>query len=173
MIPILDKIRRSGGSVVVLDDGRLRIEAPPGTLTDQDRQVLARHKQDLLRLFAPVEPVVVDPYLDQERQAIQWVETLSPEAAAVVVTTALQEWDKIVNANEYPGSPVSNDSADSTIDVPPPCGRCGGIEVWLDIPGNLHCKRCEPPSRRAAILRELAGRLREKHKAQPRTRTAA
>lgn len=94
MIPILDKIRRAGGRVVVRDQA-VRIEAPPGTLSDQDRQVLAQHRETLLRLFPPAEPVVVDPYLDQERQAIQWVESLSPAEAEVVVETAVRDWGRL------------------------------------------------------------------------------
>lgn len=39
MIPIIDKIRRAGGRVLVLD-GRVRIAASPETLSDQDRQRL-------------------------------------------------------------------------------------------------------------------------------------
>ncbi len=92
MILTLDKIRRSGGSIVVLD-GKLRIEAPAGTLSDQDRQVLAQHREALLQLFTNT---VVDPCESKEREAIQWLEALPQAEAEVVVAQACREWDEIV-----------------------------------------------------------------------------
>jgi hypothetical protein len=47
--PILDKIRSAGGRVVVLA-GKVRIEVPPGLLTDQDREILARNRDELIEI---------------------------------------------------------------------------------------------------------------------------
>lgn len=153
MITILDKIRRSGGSIVVLD-GKLRIEAPAGTLSDQDKQVLAQHRETLLRLLTPPEPVVVDL---GERQAIQWVEALDPAEAEAVVETAVREWDEIVRSDQevdgwsQPNSDLSSTGQDQEVEVvdldawlrentvePIPCGKCGGLERWQDGGGSWH-----------------------------------
>lgn len=140
MISTLNRIRLAGGRVVVLD-GKLRIEAPPGVLTDQDQQVLTQHKQDLLQLLAPTASVV-DPFLDQERQAIQWVEGLSPAEADLLVGVARQEWAEIVERLD-------------------PCSRCGSLELWQDLAGGWHCQRCEADGvRRSDLVAAAARRIR-------------
>ena len=103
MITILNKIRLAGGSITVLA-GRVRIESPPGTITDQDRAVLSQHKQDLLRLFAPTETLVDDP---DERRAIQWAESLTPAEREVVVAEALRDWDEIVEGVKVESASVT------------------------------------------------------------------
>lgn len=199
MIPILDKIRRSGGSITVLD-GRLRIEAPPGTLSEQDRQVLAQHRQDLLRLFAPSIPVVdvKDATAFQPRKcavetvecedgkvrqaeaaAIQWVEGLTPEAAAAAVETAVREWDALTGghqqADRQPDQDLDQDLdqqqhhagdldqwlRENTVE-PIECGKCGSLDQWQSIAGSWHCSRCDPLIK-AAIIRERAARLRRRY----------
>jgi hypothetical protein len=41
-------------------EGRLRVEAPAGTLSDADRQALAAHKADLLALLRPPCEALLD-----------------------------------------------------------------------------------------------------------------
>ncbi|NLF73191.1 MAG: hypothetical protein GX575_29495 [Candidatus Anammoximicrobium sp.] len=164
MIPILNKIRQAGGSITVFA-GRVRIEAPPGTITDLDREVLGQHKQELLRLFAPVYPIVDDP---DERQAIQWAEGLDARQAALVVGVAVQEWDDLVRSDSLePAVDVVEDLDvwinENTIE-PAACGQCGGLERWQDLAGGWHCARCNPPIR-AQIIRERAKRLRRQSQA--------
>lgn len=170
MIPILDKIRRSGGSVVVVGD-KVWIAAPPGLLSNQERQLLAKHKQDLLRLFEPRE-AVVDPYQDQERQSIKWVENLDPAKAALVVGVAVQEWDDLVRLDQQAPEPTAESVdmdrwlAENTIPVPDPCGMCGGIDQWQDYGGTWHCQKCEPPLVQQR-LRLQAARLWKRAKSAP------
>ena len=180
MIAILNRIRTAGGSISVLD-GKLRIEAPAGLLTDQDRQVLAQHKQDLLRLFAPAEPVVVDPYLDQEREAIRWVEALSPAEAEAVVAQGCLELGEIVAQDQGPeAKQVVHDGQDRVLEPdrflavefvdlddwlrentvePIVCDKCGSLDQWQDCGGSWHCAKCDPPIR-SQLLRQKAERLR-------------
>ena len=51
-ITVLDKIDQAGGRLSVAD-GRLRVEAPAGLLSDQDRAVLARHRAGLIDALTP------------------------------------------------------------------------------------------------------------------------
>lgn len=160
MIAILWKIRQAGGKVVVRD-GKVRIETPVGLLSDGDKQVLAHHKQDLLRLLAAAEQVVVDP----EREAIEWIERLPAAEAEAVVATALREWREIVS--ETPTvvvDAVEETQAvewEDTIEPPPPCETCGSLELWQSMAGTWQCLGCDPPTK-ARRLRERAARLREK-----------
>jgi len=86
-IEILTKIRQAGGSILV-EDGDLRISAPGGLLDDQDRAVLAEHRDQLVEL------------LDQELTALQWVEGLDPSEQDRLVDQAGQEWSEIVDGAE-------------------------------------------------------------------------
>ena len=90
-IEIINTIRQAGGSVQSID-GSLRILAPAGTITDEDRLVLTEAKEDLVRLLAPADP---------EREAIQWVESLSDEQAETVVDQARREWREIVEKSPH------------------------------------------------------------------------
>ncbi|NLX95980.1 MAG: hypothetical protein GXY83_07375 [Rhodopirellula sp.] len=178
MISTLSKIRQAGGMVVVLD-GKVRIEAPPGLLSDRDKQILADHKQDLLRLLGPAETTIV---ADPEREAIQWIESLPPAEAEQVVETAIREWREIVGATETEAveTPVV-DQVEATIVVspieatevvewedgiepPPPCDKCGSLELWETVGGSWHCQRCDPPIR-SEMLRLRARRLRKEAEA--------
>jgi hypothetical protein len=51
-IGVVDKIDHAGGRLSVVD-GRLRVMAPAGTLTDQDREVLAEHRGGLIEALTP------------------------------------------------------------------------------------------------------------------------
>ena len=51
-IEIVDKIDHAGGRITIVGD-RLRVAAPAGTLTDQDRAVLARHRDGLVEALTP------------------------------------------------------------------------------------------------------------------------
>jgi len=90
-LDVLSTIRQAGGRVVVLD-GDLRVVAPPGTLTPEAVVVLREHKPALIGILP-----------DAEREAIQWVEGLSP-AAAVVVEAARREWAAIVSSSPFGGT---------------------------------------------------------------------
>jgi len=87
---VLNTIRQAGGRVIVLD-GDLLVEAPPGTLTQEAAVVLREHKAALV----PILP-------DAEREAIQWVEGLPSAAAEIVVETARREWEEVVGTVEEP-----------------------------------------------------------------------
>ncbi len=158
LIELLSEIRTGGGEIKVVGHD-LRLRVPAGLLSPDDKQVLRAHRQDLLRLLGPAEQVVVD----EEREAIQWVEALSPEEAEVVVETALREWRDLVGWAETPVvDPVKEAEVvewDDCVDPPPPCERCGSLELWQTAAGSWHCQRCDPPIR-SEMLRLRAARLR-------------
>jgi hypothetical protein len=95
MISVLSKIRAGGGTVAVVNE-TLRIEAPPGLLSAADKTVLVENRDTLVRLLAPSGDV------DPEREAVQWVENLSPAEAAVVVDQGRQGWAEIVGTTQEP-----------------------------------------------------------------------
>jgi hypothetical protein len=43
------------------------------------------------------------------------------------------------------------------------CPKCGSLEKWWDLCGNVHCQQCEP-LHRAYALADLAARLRRRRK---------
>jgi hypothetical protein len=61
-------------------DGRLRVDAPPGTLTDLERQLLAAHKTELLALL---------------------VENWDPVEASALVSLALAIWPLPAGAGSH------------------------------------------------------------------------
>ena len=121
------------GIVVRSDRGRLHIDAPKGELTPKILESLKAHKPELLKILQVDENVW---------EAAEWLER-----------TDLDGWRVIERA----------DVAGLEIIAPPlPCESCGGIEVWQDVTGGLHCPTCRPPNPRARILRERANRLRQR-----------
>lgn len=47
------------------------------------------------------------------------------------------------------------------IDCPPPCPKCGSLELWQTVTGNWRCQSCDPPNmRRADRLSRDAAKLR-------------
>ncbi len=59
MIETLDRIMAAGGDVWVVG-GDLRLKVPKGLLSDQERQLLAERKAEIVKLLAD-EPVVETP----------------------------------------------------------------------------------------------------------------
>lgn len=65
-VDALAKLADGGGTITILD-GKVRVEAPPGLLSDRDREILARHRDDFLCILTPAritdqEPEVVEDY---------------------------------------------------------------------------------------------------------------
>ena len=83
-IEILSKIRLAGG-IVTAEGGDLRISAPAGLLSDQERAVLAEHRSQLVEL------------LDPEPMAVGWVEALDPVERDRLADQAAREWDRHVD----------------------------------------------------------------------------
>jgi hypothetical protein len=155
-LDVLSTIRHAGGSVVVRD-GDLLIRAPGGLLTPEHKAVLDRHKAVLVRLLAPMVPVV-----DQaEREAIQRVESLSPETAEIVVGTAVREWDALTGGDEPEVVDLDAWLRENTV-TPIECGKCGSLDRWQDLAGGWHCGKCDPPIR-ARVTRERVARLRRQY----------
>jgi hypothetical protein len=93
---VIDKIHRAGGSIWS-EAGDLRIEAPAGLLTPEDKSVLAEFKADLVPLLVRRTPVEDR----EEREAIVWSETAPPEVVSEALDQALIEFDRIVE-NDRP-----------------------------------------------------------------------
>ena len=67
----------------------------------------------------------------------------SPEAPPVAVVPAGGVWE-------------------SAIEPPPPCPKCGSLELWQDFGGKWHCQHCEPEKFRQGLqLMKRAARLRK------------
>ena len=49
------------------------------------------------------------------------------------------------------------------IDLPAPCEKCGGIDVWRDVAGGLHCVTCNPAPDTGERLRRLAAQARSRY----------
>jgi hypothetical protein len=189
---VLSTIRSAGGCVVV-EDGDLRVIAPPNTLTPEAVVVLRENKAALLGILP-----------NAERETIGWVENLTPGRAAVVVESARQEWTRLVEQDEpvviqveivgnelllhCPTSeiaakietgreridrvlaeihPIDADHDLSTWEEavePIPCATCGSIMAWWDFTDRRHCMICEPIGR---LLTEAARLRRKAHKGVP------
>lgn len=97
MTPILDKIRSAGGTVVVLA-GKLRIEVPPGLLTDQDKQDLAQHRDELIRLLIDT-PEVVGTDQNHEVELVQdldvWLRDNTVEPIPCGTCGGLERWEDL------------------------------------------------------------------------------
>jgi hypothetical protein len=48
---LIQEITKVGGSIQLKDDNRLRIEAPKGSLTSEQKDELAIYKQDIIRIL--------------------------------------------------------------------------------------------------------------------------
>lgn len=83
MLAVLDKIRQAGGSIRLAGDQTLKVSAPAGLLTNADRDLLAHHKTELLRLYGLSEEAL-------ERAAIVWADALTEEE----INAALREFDR-------------------------------------------------------------------------------
>jgi hypothetical protein len=131
-VEVLAKIDNGGGMITIRDQ-EVRLRVRPGLLTDQDREILARHRDDVLCMLTPVD-----------------VDTTTPNTAEtpIVSTSTLStDWEPEV---EYHLAPLAR------------CGTCGSFERWQDIRGGWHCAECEPPVK-AERLRVEAARLRERN----------
>lgn len=53
------------------------------------------------------------------------------------------------------------DPWESAIDPPPPCPRCGSLEMWWNVFGDMRCMKCDPPTT-SIKLQELATKLRKR-----------
>lgn len=146
---IIDKIHRSGGSIWG-EDGDLRIEVDSGLLTAEDMSVLARHKADLVPLLA--RPVRSKD--SEDREAIQWIESLSPEESEEVLKRATSDFDLIVAEDQS----LDDWLVENTVS-PLVCEQCGYLDRWQDLADGWHCLLCDPPVR-AQKLRQRAERNR-------------
>ena len=45
---------------------------------------------------------------------------------------------------------------------PPPCEKCGGMELWENPLGDWRCMKCDPPTRAIRLL-EKTQRLRKRY----------
>ena len=136
LIEILTKIDDGGGTVLVRD-GEIRFKIPSGLLDDQGREILAKHRGDLLAMLRSG---------DGDINTLNTGENvfMSPSPVSPVVDQDLDEW-----------------LAENTIE-PEECDQCGGLERWEDLAGGWHCALCDPPVR-AQRIRERAEKLRRRH----------
>ena len=115
-------------------------ESPPGALTQ-----ICNHGMDLVQ--EPSGRVHLD----------------GPSEAVVALPNELLEamdrnWEEIKQA----AIPEQSTDALEDTDCPPPCGRCGSLELWFPILGGARCLNCDPPARALRTL-EHAERVRRTH----------
>lgn len=60
-VDTLAKIADAGGTIVVLG-GEIRVEVRPGLLDDLDKEVLTRHKPDILSMLTPADADKITPH---------------------------------------------------------------------------------------------------------------
>ena len=61
---LIREIEKVGGSVSLIENGGLRIEAPKGTLTDDMKSALTVHKQDILQTLKNIQ-TANQPYINE------------------------------------------------------------------------------------------------------------
>jgi len=165
---VINRIRQAGGSIWS-ENGDLRVEAPVGLLTPEDRSVLAEFKTDLVPLLS--HPIPVDDPV--EREAIVWAEAAPAAEIDQALDQALAEWDLIVEADlqvEEPAAELAEDLdqwLDENTVEPVPCHHCGSLEVWEDLVGRLHCAVCNPPLRAQMLRLQVKRLLEKKQKRRP------
>ena len=89
-----------------------------------------------------------------------WLAESAGEAATVALSPAA-----VAPSPETQPAVVqpAGDGWESAIEPPPPCPRCGSLELWEDLAGKWHCQRCEAAGfRRSLQLAERAARLRKR-----------
>ena len=133
VIETLAKIDSSGG-VVSVQDGEVRFKVPPGLLSDQDRAVLAKHRDDILAMLTPVD-----------------VDTTTPHSGKTAIVSTDWEPEVVEDLEQW--------LRENTVE-PDKCDQCGGLECWEDLAGGRHCLLCDPPVR-ANKIRERAEKLRQ------------
>jgi len=140
-VEVLAKVDQAGGTIVVRDQ-EVRLRLRPGTLTDQDREILAQHKPDLLDMFGTVDVDRTTPH--------------SGKTGVVSTSAAAADQDQ-----EPPVEDLDQWLKENTV-VLPPCETCGGSDFWQDLSERWRCTKCEPPIR-ARRTRERAARLRDSY----------
>lgn len=146
LVEILAKIESSGGTIVVRD-GQVRARVRPGTLSDRDREILARHKPDLIAMLRSGDG-------DETSSHSGKTGVVSPspaEADQGPEVEVVEDLDKWLAENTVP--PVA-------------CENCGGLDRWEDLVGSWHCAKCDPPLP-AQRLRERAARIRGRYASVP------
>jgi Zn ribbon nucleic-acid-binding protein len=138
LIETLAKIDNSGGTILVRDQ-EVRCRVRPGTLTDQDRAILAQHRDDILAMLGAVD-----------------VDTIPPHSGKTgVMSTSAADTDQ-----DQANQDVDQWLRDNTVE-PMECGKCGSLDQWQDLAGGWHCRSCDPPVV-AQRVRERAAELRRR-----------
>jgi Zn ribbon nucleic-acid-binding protein len=138
LIETLAKIAGSGGTILVRDQ-EVRFRVRPGTLTDQDRAILAQHRDDILAMLGAVD-----------------VDTIPPHSGKTgVMSTSAADTDQ-----DQANQDVDQWLRDNTVE-PMECGKCGSLDQWQDLAGGWHCRSCDPPVV-AQRVRERAAELRRR-----------
>ena len=56
---------------------------------------------------------------------------------------------------------LDDDGRDDEVAPPPPCPKCGSLDLWQTVAGNWRCQHCDATAwRRSRSLLERAERLR-------------
>ena len=166
LIEVIASIRSAGGSITV-DGGEIKVSAPPGTLSPDDRSALAKNRETLISILPSVDP---------ERESIQGGEIVdgdqievTGEIAIAAATPSPWWWSGELSRQD---NQVLDDFMAYDPELGPAgeveqivltegCERCGSILGWVDVQGVEHCLGHEKPSlrsyaRQAATLRENA-----------------
>ena len=97
---------------------------------------------------------------DREREAIQWCETSPGHEVQEQLEIVLAEWGEMVmpsaSTSTQPSEPRDLEgSVDvafvdffeiEAIEPPPPCAKCGTLELWQTWTGDWRCVSCDPPA---------------------------
>lgn len=143
----------SGLRLHLLPSDCVEVTGPMDRLTGEMKNALIENKSRLVEILAVREAA-------DERDAIQWLDSLPESDAKEAIGQFVQDWTEISGGDRL--LVVDTEAAGDEIAAPDPCPGCGGIERWQDVTGDLYCPECKPP-RAGARLRERAERIRRRH----------
>ena len=106
---------------------------------------------------------MLQQFLNEAKADKQVVEPVKPPPPAVTFKGVPIVFDPHIGANEAVIVPAEPAGVLEEIDPPPPCPRCGSLELWESprspAGSTWRCLRCDPPVRARAWARK-AERLR-------------
>ena len=107
---------------------------------------------------------MLQQFLNEAKTEKPVAKSIEPPPQAITYKGVPIVFDPHIGANEAVIVPAEPAEVLEEIDPPPPCPRCGSLELWESptrpAGHRWRCRRCDPPHRAEAWARKAA-RLRE------------
>lgn len=136
---LLDALTQRG-IIATYNGGRLHIDAPAGSFSPDLQVEVRRHRDEIVKRLSTRQEG--EPTPNDTIPAAEWTERTDADG-----------W-RILERSGTTGLEI--------IAPPPPCGKCGRLDLWQDVAGGWHCLRCDPPTV-ARRLRREAARIRQRY----------